>query len=164
MTANAFDQLAVISGISATFLGFIAVFLVFSNREGRFSESDKHFIQGLVLIASYTIIIALMPGALSFLVAGNVLWTLSLGFAAVLATASSVFQLRIQLKMTAEEAAKIHWGWHFVSWAVTIIGVLLIIAGLLGLADPRGMFIGLASMSVILSLWLFIAVVFRRLF
>ena len=78
MTTDAFDQLALIAEISATFLGFIAVFLIFSDKDGRFHESDKHFVQALVLAAAYSIILALTPGALSFFLDGDVLWTLSL--------------------------------------------------------------------------------------
>jgi hypothetical protein len=51
--------------------------------------------------------------------AGDVLWTFSLGIAAVLGMASAVFQVRGQLKMTPEEAAKIHWGWHFTAWGMS---------------------------------------------
>ena len=164
MTADAFDQLALIAEISATFLGFIAVFLILSGKEGRFHESDKHFVQALVLAAAYSIILALTPGALSFIMAGDVLWTLSLGIAAVLGVASAVFQARVQLKMTPEEAVKIHSGWHFAAWGMSFIASLLIIAGLLGLADPVGMFIGTLSLAVFLALLLFIAVVFRKFF
>lgn len=164
MTVDAFDQLAVYAEISATFLGFIAVFLIFSDKDGRFRESDKHFVQGLVLVGAYTIILALTPGALSFFIAGDVLWTFSLGFAAVLGTTSAVFQVRIQLNMTPEEAAKIHPGWHFAAWGMFIISSILIIAGLFGFADPAGMFIGAMLLGIFLCLLLFIAVVFRRFF
>ena len=97
MTGGAFNQLEVIASISATLLGFIAVFLILSNKDGKFIESDKHFVQALVLITAYTIILALTPGALSFFLAGDVLWTLSLGIAAVLGVASTVFQMRVQI-------------------------------------------------------------------
>jgi len=164
VTGGAFDQLATIAEISAVFLGFISVFLILSDKEGRLYESDKHFVQAFVLAAAYTIILALTPGALSFFMAGDVLWTLSLGIAAVLGMASAVFQARVQLRMTPEEAAKIHWGWHFAGWGICIIASLLIIAGLLGFADPVGMFIGTMSLGVFLALLLFIAVVFRKFF
>jgi hypothetical protein len=164
VTADAFDQLALIAEISTTFLGFVAVFLVLSNKEGRFHESDKHFVQALVLAAAYSIILALTPGALSFFMAGDVLWTLSLGIAAILGVASAVFQARVQLKMTPEEAAKIHSGWHFATWGISFIALLLIFSGLLGFADPVGMFIGTVSLGVLLALLLFIAVVFRKFF
>jgi hypothetical protein len=157
VTADAFDQLALIAEISATFLGFIAVFLILSDKEGRFHESDKHFVQALVLTAAYTIILALTPGALSFIMAGDVLWTSSLGIAAALGMASAVFQARVQLKMTPEEAAKIHPGWHFAAWGISFIALSLIIAGLLGFADPVGMLIGTLSLGVFLALLLFIA-------
>jgi len=44
----AFDQLDLVAEIAAALLGFIAVFLALSKSDGRFSESDRHFIQALV--------------------------------------------------------------------------------------------------------------------
>jgi hypothetical protein len=164
VSADVLDQLAIIAEISVAFLGFIAVFLILSNREGKFDESDRHFVQALVLTAAYTIILALTPGALRFVVVGDALWTLSFGIAAVLGVASGVFQARVQLKMTPEEAAKIHWGWHLTAWGISAIASLLIIAGLFGFADPVGLYIGTMSLGVLLALLLFIAVVFRKFF
>ena len=66
--------------------------------------------------------------------------------------------------MTPEEAAKIHWGWHFGAWGMSIIGMALIIAGLLGFADPVGMFIGAMSLGVFIALLSFIGIVFRKFF
>ena len=56
---EAFDQLALIAEIAVALLGFLAVFIALSNKEGRFAESDRHFIQALVLCAALTIILSL---------------------------------------------------------------------------------------------------------
>jgi hypothetical protein len=41
---DAFDQLNLVAEIAAALIGFIAVFLALSKTDGRFSESDRHFI------------------------------------------------------------------------------------------------------------------------
>ena len=51
-----FDQLDLVAEIAAALLGFIAIFLALSKKDGRFTESDRHFIQAFVFSASIAII------------------------------------------------------------------------------------------------------------
>jgi len=161
---DAFSHLAVIAQVSATLLGFVAVFIVLSNKNGRFSQSDRHFIQAMILSASYAFFLALMPGMLSYFFSGSMMWVPSLAAAATVGLCSAVFQAWEQYKMTPEEAAKIHWAWHVIAWGMAVIMLLLMIFGLFGVADPAAMYISTATVSVILALWSFIAVVFRKFF
>ena len=163
-TADAFDQLTLIAEIAATLMGFIAVFLVLSDREGRFAESDRHFIQALVVNGSMAIVFALLPRGLSFFVLGEELWTVSLVVVALIATFAASYQVRVQLKMSREEAARIHWGWHVTAWGLAAIAGIFVIAGLFGLADAIGMYVGATSFVALIQLWMFVAVVFRKFF
>ncbi len=91
-TVDAFDQRALIAQISATLLGFVAVFTVLANQDSPFAESDKHFIQAFVVSGSYAIFLSLVPGLLSYWLSGDTLWRVSLGFAAMLGTVATLFQ------------------------------------------------------------------------
>lgn len=164
VTVEAFDQLALTAEISVSLLGFIAVFLVLSTKEGRFAESDRHFIQALVISSSVAIFAALLPRGLSFFFLGEVLWMTSLIVMAVVGTMALAFQGWIQLKMSPEEAAHIHWGWHVIAWGLGLIASAMIVIGLLGYADKVGMYIGAATVVAILALWSFVSVVFRKFF
>ena len=164
MEVNPFDQLGLIAQVSATLLGFIAVFIVLSNRDGRFAESDRHFVQALVCSAAYAFFLALIPGTLSFFMAEGFIWMTSLVVAFLVGSASAIIELRAQLRMSEAEAKKIHWGWHFVAWGLGVIIIAQICLGLFGLASPVAMYIGVVTVSVVLALWSYIAVVFRKFF
>ena len=49
---EAYDQLDLVAQIAAALLGFIAIFLALYRKDGRFAQSDRHFIQALVMSAS----------------------------------------------------------------------------------------------------------------
>ena len=163
-TADAFDQLTLVAEISAALLGFIAVFLVLSNREGRFAESDRHFIQALVLTGTLAIILALVPRGLSFFVHGEEIWEVSLIVAMVLAAVNIPYQVRSQLKMSKEEAARIHWGWHVTLWGMGSLVIIFLVVGILGLADAMGVYTAATGFTVLIALGSFVAVVFRKFF
>jgi len=161
---DAFSHLAVIAQVSATLLGFIAVFIVLSRDDGRFSESDKHFIQAMVLSGAYAFAVSLIPGTVSYFLSATALWMLSLGIAVLIGLASMAYQAWEQIRMSREEAAKIHWAWHLIAWGIGFVMAALLFAGLLGWAPPDAMYVTSATLSVILALWSFIAVVFRKFF
>jgi len=161
---NIFSHLAIIAQVSATLMGFIAVFIILSNKEGRFSQSDRHFILAMVLAASYAFILALLPGTMSYYVTGTDLWWNALIVALVVGLGSAIYQAHEQFTMKKEEAQKIHWAWHVIAWGLAAFMPALIISGLFGLVDEKTAYITTATISVILALWSFIAVVFRKFF
>ena len=112
MTIDPFDYLTFLAEVSVTLIGFIAVFVVLSNKEGRFDPSDRHFIQAMVVAASLSIITAIAPSSMSFFVPEKSLWTAASLAAMAVGLPVIVLQLRIQIAMSVEEAAKIHWAWH----------------------------------------------------
>ena len=56
-----FDQLNLVAEIAVALLGFIAVFLALSKPDGRFADSDWHFIQAKVMNGALAIVLALSP-------------------------------------------------------------------------------------------------------
>ena len=164
MTIHPFDYLTFLAEVSVTLLGFIAVFLVLSNKEGRFDASDRHFIQAMVVAASLSIITAIAPSSLSFFVPETSLWTAANLAAMAVGVPVIVLQLRLQFAMSAEEAAKIHWAWHTIAWGMGGSAFLLLVVGFMGAANPVTMYVSAASLVAILALWSFLAVVFRKFF
>jgi len=164
VTIHPFECLTFLAEVSVTLIGFIAVFLVISNKEGRFDAADRHFVQAMVVAASFSILLAIAPASLSFFVPEGLLWTAATFVGVAIGLPMIILQLRIQFSMGAEEAAKIHWGWHLTAWSMGGLAALLLVLGLVGLADPVIMYVSAASLIAILALWSFIAVVFRRFF
>jgi len=126
---DAFDQLNLVAEISAALIGFIAVFIALSKSDGRFAESDRHFIQALVMTSALAIVYALVPRSISLFNYDGSIWHVASIVAVVLGSVVMSLQVRQQLHMSRGEAAKIHWLWHLVAWALGVSsGVLFVLA------------------------------------
>ena len=161
---NPFVQLGLVAEIAATYLGFIAVFIVFSRDDGRFAESDKHFVQGLVVTATSAIVFALLPRVLVNFYPDKLVWNYSLLSMLIIGTIVTAYQAWSQFVMSEEEAKKVHWGWHFVGWAIAVAMMLLVVAGVVRLLPTTGAYVAAVTSLILVSIWTFIAIVFRKFF
>jgi hypothetical protein len=161
---DAFDQLNLVAEISAALIGFIAVFLALSKSDGRFAESDRHFIQALVITSALAIVYALVPRSISLFNDNESIWRTASILAVILGSAAMVVQARQQIRMSRSEAADIHWLWHFVAWALSVSIAVLFVLALLDGTKSIAYYVSGVSMMVPLSLWVFVGVVFRRFF
>ena len=161
---DSFDQLDLIAEIAAALLGFIAIFVALSKTDGRFAKSDRHFIQALVFSASLAIILSIAPRTLSLFGDDSSVWFIATILGLFLGSLVIFLQVRLQLGMTPEEAAQIHWLWHAGAWFIGIAcGILFILA----LVDPGrniAFYVSGVTLLLPLSLFVFIGVVFRRFF
>lgn len=153
-----------VAEIAAALLGFIAVFLALSGKDGRFAESDRHFIQALVTTAALAIILSLAPRSISLFTDGANVWYAATILAITVGSINMLLQARQQLRMSGDEAAQIHWVWHWVAWAIAVSGGILWILALLDSANITAYYVGGVSLMIPLCLWVFIGVVFRRFF
>ena len=161
---DSFDQLGLLAEISATLLGFVAVFIVLSRGDGRFAESDRHFIQALVQSSVFAVLLALIPRALSLYGFDVSVWKIATIVAIIVGSGIMVLMARAQMSMSREEASKIHWGWHVSSWGMGFAAAGLLFLGLVQSAYAAAFYVSAASIMVVLALWSFVAVVFRRFF
>ena len=161
---NIFDQLTVLAQIGATLLGFVAVFLVIVNRSRKFGEADRHFLQALVLSGFFVIVMSLVPGALSYHMPVERVWEVSLAIGVIVGAAIAAFQLKIQLSMSKEEAARIHIAWHLIAWGMGTVILLFALAGLFDIANDEAMLLASLSLALVLCLWSFVSLVFRKFF
>ncbi len=161
---DAFDQLDLVAEIAAALLGFIAIFLALTKRDGRFTESDRHFIQALVLSSVLAVILAIAPRAFSLFAGDTSTWFAATILAITLGSVNMTVQIRLQLKMSREEAAQIHWMWHLVAWGIGIAAATLFVFALLDSTRTTAFYVGGVSLLVPLSLWVFVGVVFRKFF
>ncbi len=161
---DAFDQLNLVAEIAAALIGFIAVFLALSKSDGRFSEADRHFIQALVITSALAIVYALVPRSISLFNDNGSVWRTASIVAVILGSMAMFSQARHQLRMSRGEAAKIHWLWHFVAWALGVSSAILFVLALLDSTRTIAYYVSGVSLMVPLSLWVFVGVVFRRFF
>jgi hypothetical protein len=163
MEVDAFNQLEVVAEIAAALLGFFAVFLALSKGDdGRFSESDRHFIQSIVLTASLAIVMALMPRALSLHLDGPSRWTVASAISLTLACLGIGIVAWRQLHMSNEEAALVHWGWHVGAWSLALFSLILLVLSLVFPANASAFYVSSVSILIPLGLFCFIGVIFRR--
>jgi len=161
---EAFDQLNLVAEIAAALLGFIAVFLALSKTDGRFSESDRHFIQALVTTAALAIIFSLAPRSFSLFTIDTDVWYAATILAITLGSLTMSLQAWQQLRMSRDEADQIHWIWHVVAWGIAVLGGTLWVLALFDSANTAAYYVGGVSLMIPLCLWVFIGVVFRRFF
>ena len=161
--SDAFEHLGLVAEISATILGFIAVFLAVSRSDGKFSAADRHFVQALVLSSAFAVVFALLPSALSFYMDDGV-WYSSLIIAGFFGISITFIMAYTQFRMPKDEAASVNALWHVFPWTLgTVATVSIAFALLTGKYEIGSYIIALTSM-IGLSLACFIAIVFRRFF
>ena len=69
------DELALIAELGVGFVGFVAVFLIFARREGRFSPADGYRIRVIIIAGVSVIFLALLPlTANLYGLTGTTLW------------------------------------------------------------------------------------------
>ena len=159
-----FEQLGLLAEISAALLGFIAVFIALSNEDGKFSESDRHFIQALVLCCTFAIVFALVPGALIRLTDTARAWDLTLYAATACAIVVTVLMAWEQARMSLEESRSVHWLWHVPPWTQGAIAFLMLAKSYINRAETASYFVVALTLMIGIALWCFIAIVFRRFF
>jgi hypothetical protein len=159
-----FNQLDLIAEIAAAFLGFIALFLALSRSDGRFAESDRHFVQALVLSASLALVLAIAPRPISLFMTDSSIWPVAAGCAIFLGLLTSILQIRLQLRMSSDEAAKIHMLWHIFAWGFGVVASVFFISAVFYQEKAAAFFVAGVSTLVALSLTVFIGLVFRRFF
>lgn len=161
---DVYEQLGLLAEIAATLLGFIAVFLALSKENGRFSEADRHFIQGMVLCCTYAIVLGLVPDMLSRLFDATRAWDYSL-YAAMTGAVIVVFLMAWeQIRMSREEARTVHWFWHVPGWAMGLVASLMLLLGFLDRAEIEAYYVIGLTLQIGIALWCFITIVFRRFF
>lgn len=161
---SAFGQLTTMAEISATLLGFIALFLFLSKSDGHFEEADRHFIMALVLNSVTVVVLALTPQILNLYETGEDIWIIATTVALVIGSSSAAYQGRVQWKMSRDEATKIHGGWHTGAWSMAAVTAFFIVAGLFGYLDAKAAYVTAVSLMLAVALWCFVAIVFRRFF
>ena len=161
--ADAFEHLGLVAEISATILGFIAVFLAVSRSDGKFSAADRHFVQALVLSSAFAVVFALMPSALSYFIEDG-LWRTSLFIAGGFGFTITIIMAYTQFHMPKEEAASVNVLWHVLPWTLGTLATVAIAWALITRDYEIGNYVIAMTSMIGLSLACFIAIVFRRFF
>ena len=156
-------QLGLLATIAATYSGFIAVFIAFT-KDGRFEATDGHFVQAMVLGTIGVMVMALAPPVLSMMMPPERMWFVMAIFAIGGGVPSMIYQGMQQSRLSKQDALKVPTGWHIPGWALGFLALAAFGAALV-LPDIRpGLYVAGVTLMLTVSIWCFIAVVFRRFF
>ena len=161
---GAMEQLQGVAQIAATYSGFIAVFIAFVNKDGRFSADDAHFVQAMVLGTIGTIILALSPPVLGLMMARERVWFVVTSAAVIAGIPTTIYQAWLQSRPLPENTPQIPIGWHVPGWALGFCALACFFAALLMPAIREGLYVAGVTISLTISIWCFIAITFRKFF
>ena len=156
-------QLGLLATIAATYSGFIAVFIAFT-KDGRFEAADGHFVQAMVLGTIGVMAMALSPPVLSMMMPLERMWFVMAIFAIVGGVPSMAYQAAQQSRLTKQDTSKIPMGWHVPGWALGFLALAAFGAALFLPGIRPGLYVAGVTLMLTVSIWCFIAVVFRRFF
>ena len=90
------EELALIAELGVAFAGFLAIFLIFARREGRFSPADSLRVRSIIVSSLAAVFLALAPLAMSLYGwQGAVLWRAASGLVLVIGVLliSNIFEV-----------------------------------------------------------------------
>jgi len=164
MRMDAQQQLGLLASIAATYSGFIAVFIAFIGKDGRFAVSDGHFVQAMVLSTIGVVMLALAPPALALIVSREQTWLDVTLFAVIAGLPSTAFQVWQQIREARDHSQKIAAFWHVPGWVLGLAAFACFVAGLMNESVRSGYYVAGVSMILGIAIWSFIAIVFRKFF
>ena len=163
---EATSQLSLIAELGIGFAGFLAIFLIFARREGRFSPADSVRVRAIILASFTSIFLALLPLLLTLagLEEGTLWRASSLVYLAVVLP-SSVAVGRVQLALRPEDRAELGLFNSIISWTLASVGPVLLTANATGIFGEPSALPYLTALVATLGIATsnFITIAFQRL-
>lgn len=157
-------HLGLLAELSVALVGFIAIFSIFSRKDGRFNTADRHFIQAMVLDCVLVVVLAIFPRVLWSMLEPETTWNVCLHVGTGLGVLLGLYIARDQLQMPRDQAQTINVWWHVGGWTWGSFALFFVAAAYLGLITPVAGYFGATSMLLMNALYCFIVIVFRRFF
>jgi hypothetical protein len=135
------EQLSLIAELGIGFAGFLAVFLIFARREGRFSPADSVRIRAIIQSSFITIFMALLPLLVMLAeVKTATLWRASSLVHLVVSAVGGVVVGRKQLALVPAEREEVGRLNNLVAWGLSLVHFILLAANAVGMfGDPSAL-------------------------
>ena len=135
------EHLSLIAELGIGFAGFLAIFLIFARREGRFSPADSVRVRAIIQSSFLAIFMALIPLLIMLSdVEASTLWRTSslVHFAASAAGAVAVG--RQQFGLAPSDRVEVGRLNNFIAWGLSLLQFLLLAGNAIGLfGDPSAL-------------------------
>jgi hypothetical protein len=138
---EATEPLSLIAELGLGFAGFLAVFLIFARREGRFSPADSVRVRAIIQSSFITIFMALLPLLATLSELETVaLWRLSSLVHLAVSAVGGVVVGRRQLALAPGDRVEVGLLNNLVAWGLTLLHFLLLSGNAIGMfGDPSAL-------------------------
>lgn len=144
---DAAEQLSLIAELGIGFTGFLAIFLIFARREGRFSPADSLRILVIFQTGFVAIFMSLLPLLVVLSeVQPTTLWRASSLVYLAVNLVLSVAVGRKQLGLDAGERAEVGLFNNSIAWGLTLLSNLLLAANVIGIFGDPSAFLYVAAL------------------
>ncbi len=160
------DELILMAELGAAFAGFLAIFLIFARREGRFSPTDSLAVRSMILGSFSTLFLALAPLALAALDTPEVVvWRVSgaLGFLVFISVSASMALAHRRIPRDAR--ADLNPRLVIAAWLLASLAMVLFLANLAGQFGGPSAGLHISALVVLLGITAinFSDIAFKRL-
>ena len=163
---GATDELALFAELGAAFAGFIAIFLIFARREGRFSPADSLRIQSIILASFSAVFISLVPLVLHHAgFSGVALWRAASTVALIGGLLGGGVVARKHFALSPTDRANVGAVHSVITWGLFAIAAILLVSNAFWLVSIPSAWPYLASLVCILGIAAtnFVTIAFQRL-
>ena len=163
---DASNELALFAELGAAFAGFVAIFLIFARREGRFSPADSLRIESIILASFSSVFFSLVPLVLgSAGVSNTALWRASSLIALAVGLVTGGLVAVKQVRLSPEDQAEVSLEHSVITWGFFAIAAVLFSANAFGWIVEPSAWPYLASLFCVLGIAAmnFVSIAFRRL-
>jgi hypothetical protein len=160
------EELALIAELGIAFAGFLAIFLIFARREGRFSPADSLRVRSIIVSSLSAVFLALLPLAIHLYGMEDArLWRTSSIVALTVGVLMSVHVGRKQYALPPEDRAEVGFLHSNVAWGLVLVSGLLLASNILGVFREPSAAPYIASLICALGIATsnFVTIAFHRL-
>lgn len=160
------DELALIAELGVGFAGFVAIFLIFARRDGRFSPADSLRVRSIITASFQTVFGSLLPLVLSLYgLSGPQLWRIASLLAIAAAVPVALHVARLHLSLTHQDRAEVGLVHSYIAWGLSAMSGMLLIANAAGLLGGPGAALYVTALIALLGIATsnFVTIAFKRL-
>lgn len=130
---SATDELTLIAELAVAFVGFLAIFLIFARREGRFSPPDSLRVRSILISSLFAMFLALLPLMLHLYgMRPSALWRTVSATGLIVGMLVGVGIARRQLALSPEERSAVGTVHTLVAWGLFTAAAVLFAGNALG--------------------------------
>jgi hypothetical protein len=146
------EQLSLIAELGIGFAGFLAIFLIFARREGRFSPADSVRVRAIIQSSFLVVFMALLPLLIMLSdVEAATLWRVSSVIHFAASAAGAVVVGRQQRALAPSDRAEVGRLNNVIAWGLSLLQFVLLATNALGVFGDPSALLYLAALVTLLG-------------